>query len=97
MGELLRKPENRCRGVSARDKYKYGVPADSISACQWCLVGALAKITGDVFFLWQSEFADQLSQYLFGRRQLILASQWDSATTEEQDRIVKALLEVDGS
>lgn len=43
--ELLSKPENWTKGTRARDFYRRSVDTKAPEACQWCLLGALDKVS----------------------------------------------------
>lgn len=93
IGEVLKDPNNRCRGVSARNKHGHRTTINHKNACSWCLVGASYKV---IESLNDNEKNFIIHEILGYRGMGSMALVWDEASDEEQDQIVNRLLSYDG-
>jgi len=104
-GEILKDPENRTTEVLAKSEEGLVVNPKSPHACKFCLFGAIFHCLPDYYphpgrpqtvFSWPitMEDEDRIARFLYGHSDICLATAWDTADTEEQDRIVNALLNV---
>lgn len=91
-GVLLRDRSKRCKNTYARTVT--GIPlssGDDEKACQWCLVGALEKVSNSNFGSTVYRLRDLVNVVLGRGPGSCLVTLWDTASMEQQDVIAATL------